>query len=266
MAPGLLDESAMDAALPTLDPVTVTAAKPQHSHFWEGSGFRFHDLIDAINPLQHLPIVSTIYRQITGDHPGNVAEIVGDTLFGGLVGLASGAVNVALKEATGKDVGDTVLGWFSGGDKKDDAPPSAPEAAPGVSPSAPPPPPPAPQIARLPPAPEKASAKRDADAGSSDSPASVTPNAPPPALRPLDPGRRFIPIDVSVRGIAAVRAASLSHAHAPVPLELPSGSTLDTGRAPVDFSAKMREGLDKYDAMLARRTGGLAGASVDEIH
>ena len=29
--------------------------------------FTFDDLIDVINPLQHLPIVSTIYRAITGD-------------------------------------------------------------------------------------------------------------------------------------------------------------------------------------------------------
>ena len=30
-------------------------------------GFGFDDVLDAINPLQHIPIVSTIYRAITGD-------------------------------------------------------------------------------------------------------------------------------------------------------------------------------------------------------
>ena len=32
--------------------------------------FTFDDFLDIINPLQHLPIVSMIYRAITGDNIG----------------------------------------------------------------------------------------------------------------------------------------------------------------------------------------------------
>ena len=60
----------MDAAPPGIETVTVNAARPAQSHFWAGNGFSFHDLLDTINPLQHLPVVSTIYRAITGDRPG----------------------------------------------------------------------------------------------------------------------------------------------------------------------------------------------------
>ena len=66
-------------------------------------------VIDVINPLQHIPVISTIYRHITGDEISPMARIAGDTLYGGPIGAAMGVVNVALEEHTGKDMGDTVL-------------------------------------------------------------------------------------------------------------------------------------------------------------
>jgi hypothetical protein len=88
---------------------------PSRTHAWkEGGSFGFHDLLDTINPLQHIPVVSTIYRWLTGDTPGNVARIVGDGLFGGPLGLAAGAFSVAVKEETGKDPGELVLALVSG--------------------------------------------------------------------------------------------------------------------------------------------------------
>lgn len=110
-----------DAAVTTghLDTVTVTGSHPAaHSHFWAGNGFSFHDVLDAINPLQHLPIIGTIYRAITHDNIGNVARIVGDGLYGGILGAVSGAVDVALVETTGKDLGQNLLSIVEG-DAKD---------------------------------------------------------------------------------------------------------------------------------------------------
>jgi len=247
----------MDAAPPGIETVTVNAARPAQSHFWAGNGFSFHDLLDTINPLQHLPVVSTIYRAITGDRPGNVAEIVGDGLFGGLLGLAAGVANVALKEATGKDVGDTLLGLVSG----DGKPPAAPDEPAPASPDAAARP--VSGLARLkavdtPPEPAAASADPVVPA--------AAPAVAAPGVKPLPAGRTFIPIDLSERGILAMRAASAVHSPAPVPLALPPGAELASAANPVDYSARMKDGLDKYDAMLARRTGALAGASVDQIH
>lgn len=57
----------------------------------------FGDLVDVINPLQHIPVVGSIYRAITGDTVSAPAQAVGDFLFGGPVGLAAGLVGSGLE-------------------------------------------------------------------------------------------------------------------------------------------------------------------------
>jgi hypothetical protein len=74
-------------------------------------GFSFGDLLDIVNPLQHIPVVSTLYRAITGDHIKTFPKIAGDTLFGGLVGFVSSVADTIFEKITGKSVGDTVLAW-----------------------------------------------------------------------------------------------------------------------------------------------------------
>jgi hypothetical protein len=83
---------------------------------WKDGSFSFHDVLDALNPLQHLPIVGTLYRWITGDEPGDVARIAGDTLYGGPIGFMTGLLSVGLKEETGKDPGETVMAALTGKD------------------------------------------------------------------------------------------------------------------------------------------------------
>jgi len=83
-------------------------------HLWAQKGFTFHDLLDAINPLQHLPVISTVYRWITGDTIGNIPRIVGDALYGGIPGFVSGLFGVLVKEETGKDVGEHVVATLFG--------------------------------------------------------------------------------------------------------------------------------------------------------
>jgi hypothetical protein len=65
----------------------------------------FLDVLSALNPLQYLPVVGTIYRAITGDRPPEGVRIAGSLLasglMGGPVGLAIGAASAALQQATG---------------------------------------------------------------------------------------------------------------------------------------------------------------------
>jgi hypothetical protein len=75
----------------------------------DDEGFSFFDVIDMINPLQHLPVIGTLYRKLTGDQIGHLASVVGGTLFGGPVGAASSVANIMIKESTGRDVGDNIL-------------------------------------------------------------------------------------------------------------------------------------------------------------
>jgi hypothetical protein len=74
-----------------------------------GEGGAFDTLLDILNPLQHVPIVSSVYRAVTGDAISDSARLIGDTLFGGPLGLASAAVNVAVRHESGKDIGQHLL-------------------------------------------------------------------------------------------------------------------------------------------------------------
>lgn len=67
-------------------------------------GFTFFDFLDIINPLQHIPFVSSIYRSITGDQIDPGAKIAGATLFGGPIGATLATLDVAVKHGTGQNI------------------------------------------------------------------------------------------------------------------------------------------------------------------
>lgn len=71
--------------------------------------FGFGDLIDMVNPLQHLPIVGYVYREITGDEIKPISQIIGGGIFGGVAGAAAGLVNTVVEYETGKDVTGNVM-------------------------------------------------------------------------------------------------------------------------------------------------------------
>lgn len=66
--------------------------------------FGFGDLVDMVNPLHHIPLVGTVYREITGDQIKPIGRIIGGGVFGGPLGAASGIVNVIAEEETGNDL------------------------------------------------------------------------------------------------------------------------------------------------------------------
>jgi hypothetical protein len=68
-------------------------------------GLTFWDLLDIINPLQHIPGISTLYRTITNDQIDPAAKMAGGVLYGGPLGLVSSIIDVAVKYSTGKDIG-----------------------------------------------------------------------------------------------------------------------------------------------------------------
>jgi hypothetical protein len=92
------------------DPIaTMRSVNRADNAFWGSDGPQFGDILDSINPLQHIPIVSSIYRRMTGDDLAPGARIVGGALFGGPIGFLSGLINSAIDGATGLDIGDYVL-------------------------------------------------------------------------------------------------------------------------------------------------------------
>lgn len=88
---------------------------PSHETVPEIRDGSFADFIDIINPLQHIPIVSTFYRSMTGDSIGGPARILGGLLFGGPVGMVAGIGSTVVAEVTGSDPGSAILALLTGG-------------------------------------------------------------------------------------------------------------------------------------------------------
>ncbi len=76
----------------------------------------FDEFLDVVNPLHHIPIVGTIYRAITGDEISPSASIFGGFLFGGPLGFVTAIAGAIFEEASGQDLGDTVLAALVGDD------------------------------------------------------------------------------------------------------------------------------------------------------
>ena len=82
----------------------------------DSGGFGFDDLLDIVNPLQHIPVISTIYRHLTGDKIGVGEKLAGDTLYGGLTGFLGSIGDAIFTQVTGNSVGDTVYAALIGDD------------------------------------------------------------------------------------------------------------------------------------------------------
>jgi hypothetical protein len=80
-------------------------------------GLTFGDILDVINPLQHIPVISTIYRNLTGDELSPAARIAGGALFGGPIGFVARAANTAVMAFSGKDIGENIAAVFNSADK-----------------------------------------------------------------------------------------------------------------------------------------------------
>lgn len=73
--------------------------------------YTFGDVIDMINPLQHLPLIGTIYRKFSGDTIKPMSNIIGGAIFGGPVGAIASTVNVVAKSTTGKDIAENAFAF-----------------------------------------------------------------------------------------------------------------------------------------------------------
>lgn len=74
----------------------------------------FWDLVDVINPMQHIPVVASIYRDVTEDEIKPAAKIAGGTLFGGVLGFASSIFDSVVEEVSGQDMAETAVAALTG--------------------------------------------------------------------------------------------------------------------------------------------------------
>ena len=95
---------------------TAAAGGATHSFkLWGKDGFTFGDILDAVNPLEQLPVVGTIYRHLTGHSISPASRIMGGALFGGPIGAALSALNAVVEASSGKGIGERVLEALEGG-------------------------------------------------------------------------------------------------------------------------------------------------------
>lgn len=93
----------------------VMAKSPDiiNDDFFGEGGINFKTVFDIINPLQHLPVISSIYREITGDTISAGARLAGGALFGGGIGLLAAIANEISNESTGHDIPSNMFAMVS---------------------------------------------------------------------------------------------------------------------------------------------------------
>lgn len=97
-----------DAAPRVLGHDTLEQAK-----FWSSDdGASFGEALDAVNPLHHIPVVSSIYRAISGDTIGLGPRLIGAAIFGGPLGFIIAGISALIEEASGASIADHALALF----------------------------------------------------------------------------------------------------------------------------------------------------------
>ena len=214
--------------------------------FHDGDQMSFSDLVDIINPLQHIPVVDEIYRHLTGDKIGVVSTVLGGALYGGVIGIGASVVGLLFKEATGDSPTGHVLAMFD-----DDTPSStaiadatndngAPAAAALATA--------APALVATPTAPAPAPLAATPLAAITPAPAAPAP-APAPAPTPIPLANGAIPATSALFAQQAASAANDQSAPAPVaparfmPAPARTGIALADARMPPPPSAMMNRVL-----------------------
>ncbi len=183
----------------------------------------FNDLVDTLNPLQHIPVISEIYRSLTGDTISPQARVAGGTLYGGPLGLVASIVSLAIAGNGEDGVGDRVFASLTGGAAEK---PAAAE----------------PQIALV-------SADTGPQETASLAASEPPPAAPRPALPTLESAQQPLPRLSSEAFTALIGSFG-------DPVSGTADENEDTGlRPPGDLASAMQQALDKYDALKSGRTG-----------
>lgn len=246
-------------------------------------GFGFKDFLDIINPLQHLPVVGTLYRALTGDKLEPGSRILGGTLFGGIGGFVTSLANAVIENETGSDIGDKALAFFRGNDTPEtnvaqgETPTAAAAtAAPATTatPEVSQPQPPAAEHKTLPifagpltKLAKVAGANAVAPGAENPTEALIRARATVPALRgPLFAGMPSAAEHAAVNQAPrpATPASTLALANVSPPPEsgpqaAAAGAASASDAAPSsptpDIAYMMREALDKYEALMKQRAG-----------
>jgi len=119
-----------DEPLSAGDAVTLSVSNPQPAQPADDHSISFHDILHALNPLQYIPVVGTIYRAVTGDQIPELlrrgGSLLVSTLMGGPVGAITNIATTILEKITGFDIDKTMQTAMGGHTSAAPSPTSAP--------------------------------------------------------------------------------------------------------------------------------------------
>lgn len=95
-------------------PTAVAAAGGSTKGFFGPDGPSFRDALDAINPLNHIPIVSDIFANATGHEPSTASKLAGGALIGGPIGFVASLASVIFEDVAGKTPGNAAYAAITG--------------------------------------------------------------------------------------------------------------------------------------------------------
>jgi hypothetical protein len=225
LVPTLPSENAVTAA--EASKATADGAEGKHlTMFAEGDDEpSFWDFLDVINPLQHIPVINTLYREATGDKIGVAARLAGGALFGlGPLGLVAAAANCVLEESTGRDAGGHVLALL-----RDDEPGGAGTGTALAAAEAP-----APAVSQAAPQTLAAAAAETPKAAEAVAAAADTKPAPSPASASSDAAAKAQPL---VMDLVGGDGPSAPPAARPVPVAAAAAPAAETAQQQVAAAA-----------------------------
>jgi len=224
-----------------------------------GDALGFDDLLDLMNPLQHIPVISTLYRAFTGDEIRAPMEVAGGALFGGPLGFVAALANVFIDDVAGQDLGDLALAALTGDEASDGT-----------------------QVAALTPARQSAAlatseppATDTIETGAAETSDAVAPPVAAPLAASLTGEEALQALAADLRGLAGGGAPPTAtppkEASPLVPVADDVAATLagvvpsafDSSAATLSaggFAARMMQALDRYEEMAKAPTAARAGA------
>jgi len=87
----------------------------------------FGDFVDILNPLHHIPVLSTLYRAVSGDEIKPAARAIGSLLYGGPISMVSTGVQLFAQELAGTTPEKMIAEMVGGGETRTAAAPMKPD-------------------------------------------------------------------------------------------------------------------------------------------
>ena len=88
----------------TINPLTPSPSQWSGKKQAAQTSTGFSDILEMLNPLQHLPVISHLYRAESGNDIPAIAKIIGAGAFGGVIGAVGSAAVSLIEGLSGEPI------------------------------------------------------------------------------------------------------------------------------------------------------------------